>query len=124
MMYGSARLLSDLQALGYKGEVVAAGGNEFVIVPKYKIEIGRFDGRVIDLGIMATPDYPRSVASAVHIRANPQLYEKSDTLPNVRNITDSPLGVEWRYWSHNFKWTEERSTRRLISQINGIFNNA
>jgi hypothetical protein len=52
------------------------------------------------------------------------LYEYEDTAPNVRNITRSVLGPEWRYWSHNFGWQGERSARRLISQINGIFLNA
>jgi len=123
-MYGPERLVSDLEELGFTAQLVAAGDNRFAVVPQYEVEIGRFVGRVIDLGILATPDYPRTVASAIHIRANPQLLEKSDTVPNVRNITDSQLGAEWRYWSHNFQWTEERSTRRLISQINGIFKDA
>ncbi|HEX5886312.1 MAG TPA: E2/UBC family protein [Pyrinomonadaceae bacterium] len=116
--------MSDLEELGFTAQLVAAGDNRFAVVPQYEVEIGRFVGRVIDLGILVTPDYPRTVASAIHIRANPQLLEKSDTVPNVRNITDSQLGPEWRYWSHNFQWTEERSTRRLISQINGIFKDA
>jgi hypothetical protein len=123
-MYGPERLVSDLEELGFTAQLVAAGDNRFAVVPQYEVEIGRFVGRVIDLGILVTPDYPRTVASAIHIRANPQLLEKSDTVPNVRNITDSQLGPEWRYWSHNFQWTEERSTRRLISQINGIFKDA
>jgi hypothetical protein len=125
MTYGIERLVSDLGELGYEVEKMTdADGNQFAVMPKYMIEIGRFDGRVVSLGIMATADYPRTVASAIHVRANPQPLEKTDTLANVRNITDSKLGPEWRYWSHNFQWTEERSTRRLVSQINGIFNDA
>jgi hypothetical protein len=123
-MYGPERLVSDLRELGFAAELIDAGGNQFAVVAQYEVGLGRFVGRVIDLGIMATADYPRTVASAIHIRANPQLLDKSDTVPNVRNITDSLLGSEWRYWSHNFQWTEERTTRRLISQINGIFKNA
>lgn len=124
MMYGAERLALDLGELGFEVALTSANGNQFVVIPKYEIEIGRFQGRFIDLGIMATADYPRSVASAVHIRANPQLFEKTDSLAKVRNIVDSQLGAEWRYWSHNFQWEGERTTRRLISQINGIFQNA
>ena len=123
-MYGPERLVSDLKELGFEAQVVDGGANQFAVVVKYEIEIGRFIGQIIDLGIMATADYPRTCASAIHIRADPQLLEKSDSVPNVRNITDSNLGPEWRYWSHNFQWTEERTTRRLISQINGIFKDA
>jgi hypothetical protein len=123
-MYGVQRLLSDLSALGYECEVLEVGGNSYVIIRGYEVEIGRFAGLIIDLGILATLDFPRSVASAIHVHANPQLLDKADTVPNVRNITDSQLGAEWRYWSHNFQWTEERSARRLMSQINGIFKDA
>jgi hypothetical protein len=86
-------------------------------------ELGRFKDRTIDLGIQATNDFPRTVAASIHVRANPQLLEKSDTVPNVRNIIDSPLGAEWRYWSHNFGWQGEKSARRLMNQIKGIFEN-
>jgi hypothetical protein len=124
MIYGAQRLLSDLTALGYQAELTTVGGNTYAIIHNYEVEMGRFQGRIIDLGFMAMADFPRTVASAIHVRANPQLLEKSDTVPNVRNIIDSPLGGEWRYWSHNFQWNVERNARRLMSQINGIFKNA
>jgi len=124
-MYGAQRLFDDLRELGYQVELVqASDDNNFVIIKQYEVQIGRFIGRIIDLAIMATADYPKSVASAIHVRANPQLFETTDTVPNVRNITASTLGTEWRYWSKNLLWDSERSTRRLISQINEIFKNA
>ncbi len=124
-MFGPERLLSDLRDLGYAGKlVVASDGNNFVVIGGYEVALGRFAGRIIDLGMMVTSDYPRSVASAIHVKAEPQLLEKADTIPNVRNITDSALGPEWRYWSKNFNWNGDRSTRRLISQINTIFKDA
>ena len=42
----------------------------------------------------------------------------------VRNVIPSPLGPDWRYWSHNFGWTGERSTRELMAQVNRIFHDA
>ncbi len=123
MIYGPNRLLADLLEQGYDAKIREAEGNKFVVIA-YDVPIGRFVDRKIELGILSTPDYPRTVASAIHVKAEPQLLEKSDSQQNVRNIQDSALGTEWRYWSHNFQWTEERSTRRLISQINGIFKDA
>lgn len=124
-MYGNLRLLSDLRALGYDvQEIVVPSGEVFEVISPFRVPGGKFTGRVVDLGIQATPDFPRTVASAIHIKATPQLYEQSDTVPNVRNITQSALGPDWRYWSHNFGWQDERTARRLISQINGIFLNA
>lgn len=124
-MYGPARLISDLRDLGYEvQEATGANGEKFAVVSPFTVPGGRFAGRVIDLGIQAAPDFPQTAASAIHVRATPQLYDYSDTAPNVRNITQSVLGPEWRYWSHNFGWQGERSARRLMSQINGIFFNA
>ena len=124
-MYGAERLLADLKALGFNATAVAApDGTPFVVITRFVVRCGRFIDREIDLGLQATPDFPRTVASAIHVRATPQLFVESDSVPNVRNITTSVLGSEWRYWSHNFGWNEERSTRRLMSQLNRIFANA
>jgi hypothetical protein len=124
-MYGPDRLVGELRELGFpRIELVnVSDGNKFAIIYNYEIMLGQFAGRVIDLGIPATSDFPRTVGSAIHVRAIPQLFEKQN-VPNVRNIIDSPLGNEWRYWSKNFGWAEERSARRLISQINEVFKNA
>jgi len=124
-MYGPARLVDDLRALGYAAEEVqAADGTRFAVIRGFVVPCGRFVERAIDLGVQATADFPRSVASAIHVLANPQLFDCGDTVPNVRNITASALGAEWRYWSHNFGWQGEKSARRLMSQINRIFANA
>ncbi len=124
-MYGPERLISDLTDLGYRVEKVTVKNILYAIVPGYEVEVGRFQGRMIDLGIPSTPDFPRTAAPSIHIRAIPHLLEKSDSIPNVRNIIDSPLGPDWRYWSRNFGWNgSEKSTRRLMNQIKGVFANA
>jgi hypothetical protein len=125
MIFGADRLIADLAALGYRVErVLAAGGVIFAVVREYEILVGVFGGRVIDLGLQGTPDFPRSVHSSVHIRAQPQLHEIG-SVPNVRNVTTSVLGPEWRYWSTNFGWNgAERTARRLMSQVNTVFEHA
>ena len=121
-MYGPTRLLDDLRALGFEPQDVSLpSGERFAVIPQFTVVGGRFAGRVIDLGLQATADFPKTVSSAIHVRATPHLYETSDSVQNVRNIQPSALGPEWRYWSHNFGWQGERSARRLLSQINGIF---
>ena len=122
--YGLERLQGDLVDLGYVIEKVIANGIMYVVIPDYEIVIGRFQGQIIDLGIPATPDFPRTVAPSIHVRATPQLLEKKDSIPSIRNIIDSPLGPEWRYWSRNFGWNgTEKSARRLMNQIKGVFAN-
>jgi len=124
-MYGPERLLTDLREMGYEVErVTDAGGNAYAVIRGFVVPVGRFADRLIDLGLLAPPDYPRNIGSSIHVRATPQLLEYG-SVPNVRNIIQSGLGPEWRYWSHNFGWgTGERSTRRLLSQINTIFAHA
>jgi hypothetical protein len=123
-MYGPARLIADLEALGHTVEEKKINGNVFAVIPNYEIALGRFERRVIDLGIQATPDFPRSVHAAIHVRADPQLFE-IQRIQNVRTIMASQLGADWRYWSNNFGWAgQERSARRLMSQINTIFERA
>ena len=122
--YGPQRLVADLTALGYTSELVTANTHPFAVICGYEVLLGRFAGRVIDLGLQATPDFPNTVAAAIHVRASPHLYDLGDSLPNVRNIQPSALGNEWRYWSHNFGWGSEKTARRLMSQVNKIFQDA
>lgn len=122
---GPERLVSELIELSYEAELVK-GKDEllYAVIRGYEVPLGQFVGRVIDLGFLATQDFPQSVGSAIHVKANPQLFEKTDTIPNVRNITDSKLGDEWRYWSINFNWNQQHHAKRLMAQIAGVFNDA
>jgi len=122
--FGPQRLLNDLRALGFPGELVDAGGHSFAVIPDYEVLLGRFNGRRIDLGLQATPDFPITVAASIHVQSTPHLYDLCDSVPSIRNIQRSALGEDWRYWSHNFGWGNERTARRLMSQINKVFQDA
>ena len=127
MSYGPDRLIAELQGLGFTVEkVVINESTIFAVIPDYEVLAGKFIERAIGLGIQATADFPRSVHSAIHVRADPQLYETTDTVPNVRNITASVLGNEWRYWSKNFNWNNEgeKTARRLMTKITTAFEHA
>ena len=125
MIFGPDRLLADLTAIGFSAEVVTApDGTPFVVIPSFEVPIGRFAGRIIDLGLQATPDFPLTVASAVHVRSDPHVLDISDTVKEKRNITNSALGPEWRYWSHNLGWSDPKTARRLISKVNKVFSDA
>ena len=122
---GQDRLSNDLMNMGYEIErITASDGNQFTVIHNFKVSLGRFTGRVIDLGILAMPDFPQSIGSSIHVNAEPQLFDYSDSTPNIRNITKSALGGKWRYWSKKFEWSKDKSTRRLMSLIHGVFENA
>lgn len=123
MNKGVERLVADLRELGFEAQATKdSNGAAFAVMLGYTVELGRFAGRVIDLGLPAPENYPEAFGSSIHVRTTPQLLEKAESVPNVRNIVDSTLGREWRYWSHNFGIGGERTTRRLLSQVNHIFH--
>ena len=126
MKFGVERLCEDLGVLGLKADLFEdPQKNVFVIVQGISDRARPVRrAEVIDLGLLVPANYPQGVGSCIHVKAAPQLLDVADTVPNVRNITASSLGQEWRYWSKNFGWNGERSTRRLMSQVNEIFLHA
>lgn len=125
MSFGISRLVDDLKSLGYEHveSVTATDGAPYAVVRGYVVPIGQFQGRQIDLALPAPPNYPQGVGAAIHVRSDPHLLPDGH-VPNKRNVIASSLGSEWRYWSHNFGWTGERSTRELMAQVNRIFHDA
>lgn len=125
MIFGPDRLQADLEAIGFRADrVTAPDGTPFVVLRAFEVPVGRFVGRVIDLGLQATPDFPLTVASAIHVRSDPHLLDVVDSVPGKRNITISALGADWRYWSHNLGWSDPKTARRLISKVNKVFRDA
>ena len=125
MIFGPDRLQADLAAIGFPAQRVSAqDGTPFVVIPDFEVPCGRFLGRVIDLGLQATADFPLTIAAAIHVRSDPHLLDISDTVPGRRNIIESALGADWRYWSHNLGWSDPRTARRLVSKVNKVFESA
>lgn len=121
-LYGIDRFLQDLSELEYAPEkVVTANNANYAVIRDFEVPVGRFQGRIIDLGIPVPNDYPRLVGTSLQIKSNPHLLEYSDSIPNVRNVIESPLGQEWRYWSFRFEACSENTIQNLIYQIHGIF---
>jgi hypothetical protein len=121
-LYGIDRFIQDLSELGYAPVIVITADRiNYAVIQDFEIPFGRFQGRIIDLGIPVPNDYPRLVGTSIHIKATPQLLEYTDTISNVRNIIASKLGPEWRYWSFRFEVFSENTAKNLLSQIHGIF---
>jgi len=124
MNVGKEKLFDDLIILGYQVEHISdSKGNNYVVIKDFSIPIGQFAGRNIDLAIPVPNDYPRVVGPCIHIKATPQLLDNKDTIKGKRNIINSPLGNDWKYWSFRFNLSPQNPTKDLISQIHGIFKN-
>lgn len=126
MSVGINLLIQELQNLGYSNVHVAVDstGLSYAVLPNFKIPAGTFAGREIELAIPAPQDYPRSVGASMHILADPPLAPKGNIIVGgvtKRNIIDSNLGVQWQYWSYQFKARPSSPALELISQIHGIF---
>lgn len=117
------KFLDDLAALGYSPELREANQNKFfAILSGYPVQHGRFQGRIIDLGLPALLDYPRLVGPSIHIKSDPHLLDNQNT-PGKLNVIDSPLGTEWRYWSFRFVAYPQETALQLMNQINSVFKN-
>jgi hypothetical protein len=121
MSYGIDRFLQDMVDIGYSPENKIGSDNQnYAVFRDFEIQTGRFQGRIIDLGIPVPNDYPRLIGSSIHIKTNPQLIDYCH-IPNVVNVIQSALGTEWRYWSFSLQIYPENTAQNLMSQIHGIF---
>lgn len=125
MKYGIERMLEDLEIEGFMNTRCQkdSTSNNHAIIPEYEISMGRFSGRIIELAIPCPDDYPRSIGTCIHVKSSPLLLDVSNSLKDVRNITLSKLGEDWRYWSFKLRLQEDEPTKHLMHQINGIFRN-
>jgi hypothetical protein len=120
-MNGIVLMLSDLHTQGYgnASSIRDANGGMYALLPQFEIPAGTFAGRVIDLAIPAPADYPRGGIASIHVRSTPNLVGKGST--GTRNVIDSPLGIDWQYWSYQFQLRPFNTTSELLAQINGVF---
>jgi hypothetical protein len=105
-------LKSQLAALQYEiDESFSQHG--VLVVKEFGVHAGRHAGKVIDVGIPCA-DFPYSAPAGIHIR--PLLAPTGEN-----NVSASPLGDEWQYWSRRLPdWSNDRSARHIISYINKV----
>lgn len=126
MTSAQAQLEADLRAQGFTTEAATAGGQTFVLLRDFTVSSGRFEGKIIDLGLEVQPSYPQHLAAALHVKAEPKLLPPGPQ-PNGYNILEgySALGPDWQYWSFNFTdaWRGGQGAS-LSAIINRVMDNA
>lgn len=110
-------LANQLRSLGHTVEILAS--HQIVVVKGYRIYIGKHAGVVVDIGIPNGQMFPNAPPAGIHVS---QRLEPS----GQRNISDSPLGGTWQYWSRQLAdWAgTNRSAKHIISYVNRVLNDA
>ena len=110
-------LTEQLKQLGHVVDLGFAQHN-VVVINDYEVRVGKHAGKRIRVGIPAN-DFPYTAPAGLHI--SPLLAQNGN-----QNISASPLGADWQYWSRRLEeWKEsDRTARHVISYINKVLLNA
>ena len=125
-MSAQETMVADLEAQCYAAEAASAGGQPFVLLKGFTVQSGRFEGRVVNIGLEVQPSYPQHLAAALHVRAEPKLLSPGPHSSGYNVLEgNSPLGSAWQYWSFNFtdSW-RGRKGASLSAIINGVMHRA
>lgn len=111
-----SHFIRQLEELGHRPTVYATDN---VVIP-YTVEVGRFAGKALRLGLQVADDFPLTAPGGVHI--SPALLEMhpSNDLPHpAGGVHESPFtstvgGEKWQYWSRPFRgWGQTDKTVRI-----------
>lgn len=109
-------LAKEFESLGY--QVDRSYAQQGVLVLKeYRIAVGLHAGTTVDVGVVGQ-DFPFTPPAGIHV--NPSLATNG-----INNISQSPLGGAWQYWSRRLSdWSTNRNAKHIISYINKVFADA
>ena len=119
-MAGYQAFVDGLRAAGY---VVEERGDNRVSFP-YTIPIGKFAGRVIELGFVAPGDFPANPPSGPHLR--PHLLPITNgggSHPSGGVHPSGPFGDGWQYWSRplNHWGSTTKTVKDVLRHIHHLF---
>jgi len=110
------QLAKEFESLGFQVDRSYAQ-HGVVVLKSFQIPIGRYVGKVVEIGVHGQ-DFPFTPPAGFHV--NPPL------VPNgANNISQSPLGGTWQYWSRRLsEWTTNRSAKHILSYIHKVLLDA
>jgi hypothetical protein len=107
---GPAGMLAGLAAAGYTVEQQG----DFAVFD-YVIEVGPRAEETVRIGLALVQDWPLSPPPGPHVR--PRLGHPEGAVHN------SPLGVEWEYWSRPApNWSVDRTVRGYLRHLRTLFS--
>ena len=107
-------LEKQLNGLGLKTSRIP--DHKILVIEEYSIEAGPHASKKVRVGLSAG-DFPFTPPAGIHV--SPKLRPDGQN-----NISGSPLGQDWQYWSRRLPdWSRGRSARHIIAYINKVFLN-
>ena len=109
-------LAKEFESLGYTVDRSYAQ-HGVVVLKAFRVGVGSHAGKTIDVGVSGQ-DFPFTPPTGIHV--TPSLAANG-----INNISPSPLGGSWQYWSRRLTdWTTNRTAKHIISYINKVFADA
>ena len=106
--------INQLKAIGFETQEL----NNSIIAIEYLVPIGKNKGKTVQLGFQVQDDFPMNCPAGLHFNAA----NIGDWKEPRQNVSDSPLGSGWRYWSRRFPdWNRtDRSVRTFLAHVRNI----
>jgi len=111
---GRVDFINQLTALGFQTQEL----NHNVVSVKYTVPVGRNKGKEVLLGFPVQDDYPMNCPAGLHFNAS----GITDWREPTQNVSDSPLGSGWRYWSRRFPdWNRtDRTVKTFLAHVRNV----
>ncbi len=123
-LVGGALFAEQLRAAGMRvGEL----GDEHVMIPGYRVPDGKFEGLVVDIGIVVPSDFPLSPPSGPHVHK--LIHANRSDGPHPRGHIhrsakhSKHFGDGWQYWSRPHpNWTSgARNAIRYMEHVRALW---
>lgn len=106
--------MNQLEALGFGTQELSHN----VIAIDYTVPLGKNKGMKVLLGFPVSNDFPLNCPAGLHFRADGHEKWQEPT----QNVSDSPLGSGWRYWSRRFPdWNRtDKTVKTFLAHVRNI----
>ena len=115
--------LSQLQVMGYTVQELAIAPHTYWVFD-YEIPLGKFRGRIVQVGLLASDSFPMDPPPGPHF--NPHLLPVTNQggVHPLGGIHNSPLGQVWQYWSRPFTgWSKtDRTVKTYIAHLKNLLD--
>lgn len=106
--------IDQLKALGFETQEL----NHSIVSISLVVTIGKNRGKQVSLGFQVQDDFPMNCPAGLHFNAS----GIEDWKEPTQNVSNSPLGSGWRYWSRRFPdWNRtDRTVKTFLAHVRNI----